>query len=385
MVNSSPLDIAGILGYSQKMLSLLSRLNAINKWPLLLITIISSIGFAMLYSAADGSFSPWAYKQIIRFIVGFIIMLAIACTDIRTWMSVAYPFYAVSLFLLIGVELMGFVGMGAQRWIDLYFIQLQPSELMKIALILAIARYFHLSSLEDIYKIKTLLIPIALILLPTVLVMRQPDLGTAMILMMSGAILFFTAGVRIWKFLVVGGGALAAIPVFWSMLHDYQRKRVLIFLDPESDPMKSGYHVTQSKIALGSGGWFGQGFMQGSQSHLNFLPEKQTDFIFTMLSEEFGFMGGLVLVSLFVMLLAYGFRVAIDSRMHFARLVAIGINSTFFLYAFINMSMVMGMLPVVGVPLPLVSYGGTALLTLLMGQGLLLSASLYNESRTGRI
>ncbi|MBX3456792.1 MAG: rod shape-determining protein RodA [Candidatus Paracaedibacteraceae bacterium] len=367
------------------MLALLSRLNAISKWPLFLVTIISSIGFAMLYSAADGSFSPWAYKQIIRFIVGFLIMLAIACTDIRTWMSVAYPFYALSLFLLIGVELMGFVGMGAQRWIDLYFIQLQPSELMKIALIMALARYFHLSSLKDTYKIKNLFIPIILILFPTILVMRQPDLGTAMILMMSGAIIFFTAGIRIWKFLVVGGGVLAAIPVFWSMLHEYQRKRVLIFLDPESDPMKSGYHVTQSKIALGSGGWFGQGFMQGSQSHLSFLPEKQTDFIFTMFSEEFGFIGGLVLVSLFVMLLAYGFRVAIDSRMHFARLIAIGINSTFFLYAFINMSMVMGMLPVVGVPLPLVSYGGTALLTLLMGQGLLLSASLYNESRTGRI
>ncbi len=367
------------------MLTLLSRLNAINKWPLFLVTIISSIGFAMLYSAADGSFSPWAYKQIIRFIVGFMIMLAIACADIRTWMSLAYPFYALSLILLIGVELMGFVGMGAQRWIDLYFIQLQPSELMKIALILALARYFHLSSLEDIYKIKNLIIPIVLIFIPTILVMRQPDLGTAMILILSGVMLFFVAGVRLWKFIVVGAAALAAIPVFWSMLHEYQRKRILIFLNPESDPMKSGYHVTQSKIALGSGGWFGQGFMQGSQSHLSFLPEKQTDFIFTMFSEEFGFIGGLVLVSLFVMLLIYGLQVALSSRMHFARLVAIGINSVFFLYAFINMSMVMGMLPVVGVPLPLVSYGGTALLTLMMGQGLLLSSSLYNESRTGRI
>ena len=367
------------------MLNILSRLNAISKWPLILVTIISSIGFAMLYSAADGSFSPWAYKQMIRFVVGFIIMLAIACTDIRIWMSLAYPFYALSLVLLIGVELMGFVGMGAQRWIDLYLIQLQPSELMKIALIMALARYFHLSSLEETRQVKYLIIPLILILFPTVLVMRQPDLGTAMILIMSGAIILFTAGVRIWKFLVLGGGALAAIPIFWSMLHEYQRKRVLIFLDPESDPMKSGYHVTQSKIALGSGGWFGKGYMNGSQSHLSFLPEKQTDFIFTMFSEEFGFIGGLILVALFVLLLIYGFQVAVSSRLHFARLIAIGINSTFFLYAFINMSMVMGMLPVVGVPLPFISYGGTALLTLLMGQGLLLSSSLYNDSRTGRI
>ncbi|MBW8310376.1 MAG: rod shape-determining protein RodA [Candidatus Paracaedibacteraceae bacterium] len=364
--------------------SVFDRLGALSKMPLVLITLISSIGFAMLYSAADGSFSPWAYKQMIRFTVGFVIMLAVACTDIRIWMSLSYPIYGLSLLLLIGVEMMGFIGMGAQRWIDLYVIQLQPSEIMKIALILALARYFHLTSLEDIFKLRNLLIPLALIMVPTVLVMRQPDLGTAMILMMSGAVLFFATGVKLWKFLVAGGSLVAAIPLFWSMLHDYQRKRVLIFLNPESDPMKSGYHVTQSKIALGSGGWFGQGFMQGTQSHLSFLPEKQTDFIFTMFSEEFGFLGGCVLVALFIMLLSYGFRIALDSRMHYARLVALGINSIFFLYAFINMSMVMGMLPVVGVPLPLVSYGGTALLTLLMGQGLIFSASLYNEARTGR-
>lgn len=365
--------------------SIFDRIGAVHKFPLLVITLIASTGFAMLYSAADGSLSPWAYKQMIRFTAGVVVMLAVACTDIRIWMSLSYPIYIVSLVLLMGVEIVGFIGMGAQRWIDLYIIQLQPSELMKIALILALARYFHLTALEDIFKVKTLLVPIALVLMPTVLVMRQPDLGTAMILMMSAAVIFFVTGVRIWKFLLVGGGVLAAIPVFWSMLHEYQRKRVLIFLNPKSDPMKSGYHVTQSKIALGSGGWFGQGFMQGSQSHLSFLPEKQTDFIFTMLSEEFGFVGGLVLVALFVMLLGYGLHVALISRMHYARLVAIGINSTFFLYVFINMSMVMGMLPVVGVPLPLVSYGGTALLTLLMGQGLIFSASLYNEARAGRI
>lgn len=327
---------------------------------------------------------PWAGKQVIRFAAGILIMLAVAIVDIRTWMFLAYPFYGLCLILLVGVELMGFIGMGAQRWIDLYVIQLQPSELMKVVLILALARYFQLTSLEEVRKFSRLLFPLALIAFPTLLVMRQPDLGTAMILIMSGAILFFVAGVRIWKFVVAGGLVVGAVPILWTFMHEYQRKRVLIFLNPESDPSNSGYHVSQSKIALGSGGWFGKGYMNGTQSHLNFLPEKQTDFIFTMFSEEFGFIGGLILVCLYVMLLTYGFVVALRARNHFGRLVAIGINSTIFLYAFINMAMVMGMLPVVGVPLPLVSYGGTAMLTLLMGQGLLLSVAMYQDVRIGR-
>lgn len=363
------------------------RFRDINKIPisiLFLLTFIASIGFAMLYSAADGSFSPWAYKQMIRYGVGLVVMLIVTLIDSRLWMYMAYPLYGMSLLLLVGVEFMGFVGMGAQRWIDLYVIQLQPSELMKIALILALARYFHLCSLDEIRKLKTLILPCLLILMPTLLVMRQPDLGTALILVMSGAVIFFCAGVQIWKFVVTGGGVLAAIPVLWTFLHDYQKKRVLVFLNPESDPSNSGYHVTQSKIALGSGGWFGKGYMEGSQSHLNFLPEKQTDFIFTMFSEEFGFVGGLILIIAYLLLLGYGFRVALQMRHFFGKLVCVGVTSTFFLYAFINMAMVMGMLPVVGVPLPLVSYGGTALLTLLMGQGLVFSMVIYQESRMGR-
>lgn len=360
------------------------KLKKLNYSAVLLICFIASIGFAVLYSAADGHLMPWAGKQIIRFVVGIIIMLGIAVVDVRTWMFLAYPLYVISLILLIGVELMGFIGMGAQRWIDLYVIQLQPSELMKISLILALARYFQLTNLEETRKITRLFFPLILIVIPTLLVMRQPDLGTAMILIMSGATLFFVTGVRIWKFIAAGGAVAAAVPVLWTMLHEYQRKRVLIFLNPESDPSNSGYHVSQSKIALGSGGWFGKGYMNGSQSHLNFLPEKQTDFIFTMFSEEFGFVGGLVLVFLYSLLLIYGFSVALKARNHFGQLVATGINTTMFLYAFINMAMVMGMLPVVGVPLPLVSYGGTAMLTLLMGQGLLLSVAVYHEVRIGR-
>lgn len=360
------------------------KLKKLNYWAIFLISLIASIGFAVLYSAADGHLMPWAGKQIIRFVVGVIIMLSVAVVDIRTWMFLAYPFYIVSLVLLIGVELMGFIGMGAQRWIDLYVIQLQPSELMKIALILALARYFQLTNLEETRKITRLIFPLILIAIPTLLVMRQPDLGTAMILIMSGITLFFVTGVRIWKFIAAGGAVAAAVPVLWTMLHEYQRKRVLIFLNPESDPSNSGYHVSQSKIALGSGGWFGKGYMNGSQSHLNFLPEKQTDFIFTMFSEEFGFVGGVVLVFLYALLLIYGFTVALKARNHFGQLVAIGINTTMFLYAFINIAMVMEMLPVVGVPLPLVSYGGTAMLTLLMGQGLLLSVAVYQDVRIGR-
>lgn len=364
--------------------SILHTLKRVNPHVILLVVLIASIGFALLYSAANGSFYPWAAKQMIRFGVGMAVMFAIASVDIRTWLALAYPLYAISLLLLLGVELMGFVGMGAQRWLDLYFIQLQPSEVMKIALILALARYFQSCTLQEIHKVRFLLLPLALILMPTLLALRQPDLGTAMILILTGVTLFFVTGVRLWKFLATGAAICVAIPFLWSRLYDYQQKRVLNFLYPESDPTNSGYHITQSKIALGSGGFTGKGFMQGTQSHLNFLPEKQTDFIFTMFSEEFGFVGGIFLLSLYALLIAYGFFVAHRSRNHFGRLVAIGLTTTIFLYVFINTAMVMGMLPVVGIPLPLISYGGTAMLTLLMGIGLIFSVSIYHDVRIGR-
>jgi len=361
-----------------------SLLRQINPWVIALLILIASIGFLMLYSAANGSVHPWAIKQILRFSVGIILMLGIALIDTRSWMSFAYPLYFISLVLLIGVDVMGFLGKGAIRWIDLYIIQLQPSELMKIALILALARYFHKRSIEEIHQAQTLLVPLALTLIPTLLAMRQPDLGTAIILILSGATLFFTAGVQWWKFGLIGGGVLAAIPIMWNLLYDYQKKRILTFLNPENDVTNAGYHITQSKIALGSGGITGKGFLQGTQSHLNFLPEKQTDFIFTMFSEEFGLLGGIFLLSLYAILLFYGFHVAMTSRNSFGRFVAIGITTTVFLYVFINMAMVMGMLPVVGIPLPLISYGGTALLTLLIGQGLIFSVAIHHDMRFGR-
>jgi rod shape determining protein RodA len=361
-----------------------SLLRQLNPWILSLLVLIGSIGFFMLYSAANGSMSPWAWKQMLRFGIGLVVMFGVSVTDSRSWMAYAYPFYCVSLILLFGVEVMGFVGKGAIRWIDLYIIQLQPTELMKIALILALARYFHKRTLEEIRQLPTLIVPLALILMPTLLAMRQPDLGTAIILILCGSTIFFVAGVQWWKFAVVGGGILASSPIIWTLLHDYPKKRILTFLNPEANTTNSGYHITQSKIALGSGGATGKGFLQGTQSHLNFLPEKQTDFIFTMFSEEFGLIGAIFLLGLYAILITYGFQVALASRNSFGCLVATGMTTTVFLYVFINIAMVMGMLPVVGVPLPLISYGGTALLTLLIGQGLIFSVAIHHNVRIGR-
>jgi len=349
-----------------------------------ILVILALIGAAILYSAAGGSLSPWAEKHLLRFGIGLVILFIVALIDVRTWSLLAYPFYLVSLFFLIAVEVMGFIGMGAQRWLDLYVFNVQPSELMKISLILALARYFHHCTPEQIVRVRTLILPLLMVFLPMLFVMRQPDLGTAMILLISGISLFFVAGVRIWKFVVAGLAAGAAMPLLWGLLHDYQRNRILTFLNPEQDPLRKGYHIMQSKIALGSGGFWGKGFMQGSQSHLNFLPEKQTDFIFTMLCEEFGFVGGLVVLVLYVLLIIYGFWVAIKSHHAFGRYLALGMATTLFAYVFINMAMVVGLVPVVGLPLPLLSYGGTAILTLMIGMGLVFSVAIHHDVRMGR-
>lgn len=354
-------------------------------WPLvLLLCLLSAVGFGMLYSAASGDWQPWAVRQMVRFVIGLVLMLLIAITDIRIWLRYAYPLYGMALALLVAVEVMGEIGMGAQRWIDLRVIQLQPSEIMKITLVLALARYFHAIPPEDIGRPVILLFPLALLLAPAALVLRQPDLGTAVMMGLSAMVLFFLAGVRIWKFLVAGGLVLAILPLAWSMLHGYQQRRVLTFLDPESDPLGAGYHIIQSKIALGSGGIFGKGFLNGTQSHLNFLPEKQTDFIFTMLAEEFGMVGGLALLGLYILIMIYGFVIALRARSQFSRLITLGVSSVFFFYMFINIAMVMGLVPVVGVPLPMVSYGGTAMLSLMIGFGLILCANVHRDVRLGR-
>jgi rod shape determining protein RodA len=349
-------------------------------WSMVLwLACIFAFGFATLYSAAGGRLMPWAEPQLARFVIGIGLLAGVAVVDIRIVMRYAYLFYTLVLLLLVGVEAKGVIGGGAQRWIDLGIINLQPSELAKPAIVLALARYFHGRSLEDIASPLALLAPIALVLAPVALVVVQPDLGTALVILMVSAATFFMAGVRLWKFILVGAGGLAAIPVGWAVLHEYQRDRIRTFLDPERDPLGAGYHILQSKIALGSGGLFGKGFMEGTQSHLSFLPERQTDFIFTMLAEELGMVGGLVLLALYCLILVYGYAIAFRCRHQFGRLVAIGITTTFFLYFFINIAMVMGLIPVVGVPLPLISYGGTALLTLMFCMGLLMNVWVHRD------
>jgi rod shape determining protein RodA len=378
--------VAGLsLDSGRRELTLTEKIRGIQWGLLFLIATLSGVGFAMLYSAANGTLQPWASRQMIRFAIAFAPMLIIALIDIRHWFRVAYWIYGAALLLVIAVDVRGVVGMGAQRWIDLGVLQLQPSEIMKIALVLALARYFHSISSESAGRILYLIPPALLIVVPAALVLKQPDLGTAIMLLASGALIFFIAGARLWLFGVGIVAAVAAAPLAWSMLRDYQKNRLYTFLDPDLDPLGAGYHILQSKIAFGSGGLFGKGFMLGTQTHLSFLPEKQTDFIFTMIAEEWGLVGGLTLLALYTIVIAYGFAIALRSRNHFGRLLGLGIAINFFLYVFINTAMVMGLIPVVGVPLPLISYGGTAMLAVMLGFGLLMNVGIHRDVRISRI
>ncbi|MHA1128059.1 MAG: rod shape-determining protein RodA [Alphaproteobacteria bacterium] len=354
-------------------------------WPLfLLILAVSATGFMMLYSVAGGSFDPWARAQMIRFSIGIVGMFIIAFVHIRFWRRVAPVAYVVSLILLIVVYFFGDTGMGAQRWIDLGFIQLQPSEVMKISLIMALAMYYDWLEPENISRPLWVLLPVLLTLVPMGLVLIQPDLGTAILLALGAGVVMFLAGVSLWYFgtaLAAGIGLITAVMMSrgtdWQILKNYQYSRIETFLDPSIDPLGSGYHITQSKIALGSGGFSGRGFMQGTQSRLNFLPEKHTDFIFTTLAEEFGFIGSISLLVVYAAIVGFVILSAISNRDRFAGLLTGGLGATFFFFFAVNMAMVMGVVPVVGVPLPLVSYGGTAMLVLLGGFGLIQSAHIH--------
>jgi rod shape determining protein RodA len=357
------------------------KVRSISWGLLLLICAIAAFGIAVLYSAADGHMQPWAAAQAMRFGIALVVLLAAALVDIRRWFQVAYWLYAATFLLVVAVDLRGFVGMGAQRWIDLGVIQLQPSQLMNVALVLALARYFHGLGDDEVGRLRYLIPPLLLIVVPAALVLKQPDLGTAIMMVLTGVALFFLVGVRLWVFILGAMATLGAAPLVWRFLRDYQKNRIYTFLDPDTDPLGAGYHILQSKIALGSGGLFGKGFLLGTQSHLNFLPEKQTDFIFTTLAEEFGLVGGLTLLALYTLIIAYGFGIALRSRNQFGRILGLGIVVNFFLYVFINTAMVMGMLPVVGVPLPLISYGGTAMLAVMFGFGLLMNVYVHRDVR----
>ena len=354
-------------------------------WALvLLVSAVAGIGFGMLYSVAGGNAETWAEPQMRRFGFGLAVMFAVGFVPIWFWRNVAGLAYVVSIALLLAVELVGEAGGGAQRWIDLGFIRLQPSELTKITLIMALAAYYDWLDIAKVSRPFWVLAPVTLILLPAGLTLMQPDLGTAILLLAGGAITMFLAGVHWLYFLVVGAGGLGGlVAVFlsrgtdWQLLQDYQYRRIDTFLDPGSDPLGAGYHITQSKIALGSGGWTGRGFLQGTQSRLNFLPEKHTDFIFTTLAEEFGFVGGASLLALYVAIIVVAVASATRNQDRFGALVTWGIAATFFLFFAVNMSMVMGLAPVVGVPLPLVSYGGSAMLVLMIGFGLIQSAHIH--------
>ena len=352
---------------------------------ILMVLLLGGVGALALYSAANGNLEPWAMRHITRFAACVAVMLVMGVVDIRTWFRLSYPIYALMLALLAGVEVAGKVGaLGAQRWLNLGFVQIQPSELMKIALAMALARYFHARLNEDTARIRTLFIPVAMILVPTAFVLLQPNLGTAIMLSLAGAAMLFVSGARLWLFGVVGAAGLAAGPIAWRFMHGYQKRRVMTFLDPSVDPLGAGYHITQSRIALGSGGLFGKGFLNGTQSHLNFLPEKQTDFIFPLLAEEWGLWGGVALLALFALVAYYGIIVALRSRNQYGRMLAIGLSVNLFLYVFINMAMVMGLIPVVGVPLPLISYGGTSMLAVMMGFGLLISVLIHRDTKISR-
>jgi rod shape determining protein RodA len=359
--------------------SISEKLLDVNWGLVLIIAIIASVGFAMLYSVAGGHFSPWANKQILRFIIGLVMLVGCAMVDIRVWMQVAYPAYAFSLLLLIATTIAGHVGLGAKRWIELGPIELQPSELMKISLILALARYLHGLGVEDVSKPFRLLIPLAMIGIPAALVLSQPNLGTATIIVADGVSLLFLAGLSWWWILPAFGAVAAAVPIGWQFLHDYQRRRVLTFLNPQLDAMGAGWNISQAEIAMGSGGLAGKGFLNGTQSQLNFLPEANTDFAWTAIGEEFGFLGCTMLLLLFAIVIFYGVRIAVASRSQFARLLALGLTLNFFFYIMINGMMVTGLIPVVGIPMPLISYGGTAMLVVMFGFGLLMSCHVHRQ------
>ena len=357
---------------------------AIQRIPWKLIALLSAItgfGLLVLYSAAGGSMTPWARNQGVRFLVFLVGMLILGRIKLRFFEDFAYLGYLAVVALLFAVELLGFVGGGSQRWINLGFINLQPSELMKVTIVLALARFYAQLPPGSTRTITALWPALVMIGLPAGLVMLQPDLGTALAICASGAIVMFVSGLPLWWFGSAAIAGAAALPVLFSMLHDYQQKRVLIFLDPESDPLGAGYHISQSKIAIGSGGISGKGFLNGSQSHLDYLPEGHTDFIFATMAEEWGLIGGVALLIAFFLLLRWSTRVAIHARTRFGQLVATGLTMTIFFYIAINLMMVMGLAPVVGIPLPLFSYGGSSMLTIMTCVGIILAID--NDSKTG--
>lgn len=361
----------------EKEITIVEKLKNLNWKLILMIIILAFIGFVMLYSAAGGRFHPWFARQLTYFVIFWFLMIAIAVIDIRIWFKLSYLAYFGGLFLLIMVAIMGYNSMGATRWFRIAGINIQPSEIMKICTVFALARYFYQIEADNIQKAKYIILPIIIIIIPALLIFNQPDLGTATMLVLVGVSILFIAGVKAWKFIAAFVAGIIAIPLLWIfVLYDYQKERILTFINPDRDPAGTGYNIIQSKIAIGSGGLWGKGFLNGTQGQLEFLPEKQTDFIFTMLAEEFGFFGSAITIMIYSVIIYMGSSIALRTKHQFGRLLAMGVVNIFFLHMFINIGMVTGILPVVGTPLPLISYGGTITATILIGFGLLLNVDL---------
>jgi rod shape determining protein RodA len=366
-------------------LSLPARLRHIPWGYVATVVALGLLGTLMLYSAGNMNWQPWAATHMARLLMGLVLLLACALVNIRTYMHYAYVIYGACLLLLLAVELIGEMGMGAQRWINLGVIVLQPSELMKIALVLTLARYYHNLTLNEVRHPMRLGVPVLIVALPVFLTLLQPNLGTALLMVLGSIAIFWAAGVRAWIFILGIVAVLAAVPVAWEfVLHDYQKARVETFLNPESDPSGAGYNIMQSTIALGAGGFAGRGLGLGTQSQLQFLPEKHTDFIFVVLAEEWGWLGAIAALALYAVLVGYAFLIALGCRHDFGRLVALGLMINLFLYVMVNVAMISGLIPIVGIPLPLLSYGGTAMLTMMISSGILLSVAAHRDARISK-
>ena len=361
--------------------SFFDKLKSIDYFLVFLILILAAISFIVMYSIDGGKIAYHTKNHFIRFSVFFVLFLFLSFVRIRFWFISSYIFYLIILAMLVIVFYFGVTASGSQRWINLYFINIQPSELMKIAIIICLARYYHRMQSADLQNFKNIFLPLVLLTIPCIFVVAQPDLGTAILIAISGIFVMWIAGLNIKYFVYTGIMLLVSTPFIISLLKPYQKLRILTFFNPERDPLGAGYQIIQSKIAIGSGGFFGKGFLKGTQSYLEFLPEKHTDFIFTLYAEEFGFIGCLFLLLIYILLIYRIVRIGFLSRSFFAKLYCFGFSAAIFAYIFVNMSMVLGIVPIVGSPLPILSYGGSSMMTIMTGFAIVMSCKIYNKDQ----
>ena len=361
-------------------LSIIDKIREINIFLVCLLLIIFLFGLLSLYSVADANFNPWARNHLIRFVISAILFFIISVIDIKIILKLAYPLFFINILALVLIMFIGTETYGATRWIRIAGVSLQPSEFIKVSLILCLAKYYHSIPIIEVSKVSRMIIPVIITLIPVGLVIIQPDLGTSIIILIGAGSIFWIVGISYKYFILAFLSACAAIPVGWQYLHNYQKERVFTFFNPERDPLGNGYHIMQSKIALGSGGFAGKGYLEGTQSHLNFLPEMHTDFIFTMYGEEFGFIGTFLLLIIYLSIILVSFNLATKSRSSFGKYLSCGLIFLFFSHVFINIGMVMGLLPVVGVPLPLISYGGSSMLATMIGFGLIMNCYINRDT-----